>query len=92
MKLGVYTAILHDRPLREALEVIASLGLTGAEIGDIAFDNGIRVHELASVQASLEEAFMELTRESVEFHATVPGAGAGAGVPAPSAPTLVTEA
>ena len=32
MKLGVYTAILHDRPLREALEVIGSLGLTGAEI------------------------------------------------------------
>ena len=32
MKLGLYTAILHDRPLREALEVIASLGLTGAEI------------------------------------------------------------
>ena len=30
MKLGVYTAILHDRTLREALEVIASLGLTGA--------------------------------------------------------------
>ena len=27
MKLGVYTAILHDKPLREALEVIASLGL-----------------------------------------------------------------
>ncbi|WP_326731531.1 sugar phosphate isomerase/epimerase [Streptomyces phaeochromogenes] len=32
MKLGIYTAILHDRPLREALDVIASLGLTGAEI------------------------------------------------------------
>ena len=32
MKLGVYTAILHDKPLREALEVIASLGLSGAEI------------------------------------------------------------
>ena len=28
MKLGVNTAILHDKPLREALEVIASLGLT----------------------------------------------------------------
>ena len=27
MKLGVYTAILHDKPLNEALEVIASLGL-----------------------------------------------------------------
>ncbi|MEU7304904.1 sugar phosphate isomerase/epimerase [Streptomyces sp. NPDC007189] len=32
MKLGIYTAILHDRPLREALEIITSLGLTGAEI------------------------------------------------------------
>ena len=32
MKLGVYTAILHDRPLREALEVIASMGLTGCGV------------------------------------------------------------
>jgi sugar phosphate isomerase/epimerase len=32
MKLGVYTAILHDRPLDEALDVIAGLGLDAAEI------------------------------------------------------------
>jgi sugar phosphate isomerase/epimerase len=32
MKLGVYTAVLHDRSLREALTVIRSLGLVGAEI------------------------------------------------------------
>ncbi|GAB3522931.1 sugar phosphate isomerase/epimerase family protein [Arthrobacter monumenti] len=32
MKLGVYTAILHDRPLPEALDVIKSLGLDAAEI------------------------------------------------------------
>jgi sugar phosphate isomerase/epimerase len=32
MKLGVYTAILHDRSLPEALDVIASLGLDAAEI------------------------------------------------------------
>ena len=32
MELGVYTAILHDRPLPEALAVIRSLGLAGAEI------------------------------------------------------------
>jgi sugar phosphate isomerase/epimerase len=37
MKLGVYTAILHDRPLRETLEVIASLGLTGAELNSGGF-------------------------------------------------------
>jgi ABC-2 type transport system ATP-binding protein len=41
-------------------------------IGDLAFDNGIRVHELTPIQASLEEAFMELTKESVEYHAAVP--------------------
>jgi sugar phosphate isomerase/epimerase len=32
MKLGVYTAILHDRPLADALATIAGLGLRGAEI------------------------------------------------------------
>ena len=41
-------------------------------VGDLAFDNGIRLHELTSVQASLEEAFMELTKDSVEYHAAVP--------------------
>jgi sugar phosphate isomerase/epimerase len=37
MKLGVYNAILHDRPLPAALEVIAGLGLTGIEINSGGF-------------------------------------------------------
>jgi sugar phosphate isomerase/epimerase len=37
MRLGVYNAILHDRPLPEALAVIASLGLTGIEINTGGF-------------------------------------------------------
>ncbi len=37
MKLGVYNAILHDRPLPDALEVIADLGLTGIEINSGGF-------------------------------------------------------
>ena len=32
MKLGAYTACLHDRPLREALGILKDLGLTSAEI------------------------------------------------------------
>lgn len=32
MKLGVYTAVLHDLPLRQALSTIRSLGLDGAEL------------------------------------------------------------
>ncbi len=39
-------------------------------IGDLAFDGGVRLHELAPLQASLEQAFMELTKDSVEYHAT----------------------
>ncbi len=50
---------------------ITKLGMT--EIGDLAFDNQIRVHELSPIQASLEQAFMELTKDSVEYHAAVPG-------------------
>jgi ABC-2 type transport system ATP-binding protein len=37
----------------------------------LAFEQGIRLHELTMVRASLEEAFMELTAGSVEFHAGV---------------------
>jgi ABC-2 type transport system ATP-binding protein len=47
-----------------ALEV---RGLTAQAVGEIAAENGIVLHELVPVQASLEEAFMELTREDVEF-------------------------
>jgi ABC-2 type transport system ATP-binding protein len=54
-------------------------GLTTDAIGDIAFEQGIRVHELSALRASLEEAFMELTAESVEFHAGVPDATANVG-------------
>jgi ABC-2 type transport system ATP-binding protein len=41
-------------------------------VGDLAYDSGIRLHELSAVQASLEQAFMELTKDSVEYHAAVP--------------------
>ena len=33
-------------------------GLPADQIGDLAFENGIRIHELSSAHASLEEAYM----------------------------------
>lgn len=42
--------------------------LTAPQIGDLAADNLIRVHELTPQQASLEEAFMELTADDLEYH------------------------
>jgi ABC-2 type transport system ATP-binding protein len=63
--------------------VLVAQGLPADRIGDLAFENGIRLHELAPAQASLEEAFMELTADSVEFQARAPGepepAATGAG-------------
>lgn len=37
MRLGLYNAILHDRSLPEALEVIGGLGLTGIELNSGGF-------------------------------------------------------
>ena len=54
---------------KDLLEVT---GLSAAQIGDQARDLGISLHELAPKQASLEEAFMEMTRDEVEYHAATP--------------------
>jgi ABC-2 type transport system ATP-binding protein len=44
-------------------------GMAAAPIGDLAAEHGIALHELTPQQASLEEAFFELTDAAVEFHA-----------------------
>jgi ABC-2 type transport system ATP-binding protein len=69
--LGLGGVVVPDG--EEAL-LVTKVAMT--EIGDLAFDNGIRIHELSPIQASLEQAFMELTRDSVEYHAAVPGQSA----------------
>ncbi|MGW8329270.1 ATP-binding cassette domain-containing protein [Streptomyces sp. NPDC055897] len=51
------------------LEVTA---LSSERIGRIAADHAIALAELTPQQASLEEAFMELTRDAVEFQAPAP--------------------
>jgi ABC-2 type transport system ATP-binding protein len=46
-------------------------GLNSTEVGRAAADAGIALIELTPQQASLEEAFMEITKDSVEFNAVV---------------------
>jgi ABC-2 type transport system ATP-binding protein len=43
-------------------------------IGDVAADNRITLHELAPHEASLEEAYMELTAGSLDYQAAAPKA------------------
>ena len=45
-------------------------GLTAEHIGTIAWQNQIPIFELTVQQASLEEAFMTLTNDSVEYRST----------------------
>jgi ABC-2 type transport system ATP-binding protein len=47
-------------------------GLTPEQIGEAAARNGFVLHELTAEKTSLEEAFMELTREDTEFRAITP--------------------
>jgi ABC-2 type transport system ATP-binding protein len=47
-----------------ALDVV---GLTLPQIGDRAFTAGVPVHELTLQQASLEQAYMDLTADAVEY-------------------------
>jgi ABC-2 type transport system ATP-binding protein len=56
-------------------------GLDVSQVGDLAFENSVRLHELAPAQASLEQAFMELTASSVQFHAGVASGPGGSGEP-----------
>jgi ABC-2 type transport system ATP-binding protein len=42
-------------------------GLTSAEVGELAADRILTLHELAPLKGSLEDAFMELTHDAVEF-------------------------
>jgi ABC-2 type transport system ATP-binding protein len=44
-------------------------GLSAETISDTAAGAGIPLHELTTVGASLEEAYMDLTKDDVEYHA-----------------------
>ena len=54
---------------REEPNVLSVSGLDRADVGELAFRNGIVLHELATRTATLEEAFLEATGTSEEFRA-----------------------
>ena len=47
-----------------------------SQIGDLALSAGIALHELSPQQASLEEVFMDLTSDVVDFHGSTTTTGA----------------
>ena len=51
---------------REPHEIMISGGAVET-VGDLAYDAGLKLHELRVVEASLEQAYMEMTAASVEY-------------------------
>jgi len=60
--LGPDVTITSEQP-----DVLHVQGLNAEQIGTVAWQSHVPVFELASQQASLEQAFMELTQDSVEY-------------------------
>jgi ABC-2 type transport system ATP-binding protein len=56
----------------ESAEGLQVSGLDSARVGELAARNGIVLHELSPRHASLEAAFMELTRDSLDYRTTEP--------------------
>ena len=56
---------LAARPV--APNVLETTATTAATIGELAAQGGIVLHELTTIRASLEEAYMTLTSDSVEY-------------------------
>lgn len=59
-------------------------GASAEVIGDLAAANGLRIHGLLTQTTSLETAYLELTRDSVEYTGTVQHHARPTGAPAPA--------
>jgi ABC-2 type transport system ATP-binding protein len=70
-------AVLRDRLVAEAERVESAddrlivTGVPAERVGDLAHELGVRLHELQTQRASLEEAYMELTADSVQYGVAV---------------------
>lgn len=58
--------------------VLETTATDAIHVGELAAANGIVLHELTTIKASLEDAYLELTGDAVEYRA-----GAGAHLPQP---------
>ena len=58
--------------VEESDDALTVTGLDCDGVGDLAADAGVRLHELSPQRASLEAAFMELTRDVVRYRSAEP--------------------
>lgn len=59
----------HDASAQLSDGVLLVRGVSAEQVGELAAGHGIVLHELAAQQASLEEAYMRLTDDAVDYRA-----------------------
>ena len=59
-------------------QTIEVAGSTTEQVGEVAAAAGVVLHELTPLTRSLEEAYMDLTADEVEYHSAAPPAGSAA--------------
>lgn len=74
---------LRSDSAAQAPKSLTITGLPASAIGQIALVNGVHLHELTTQTSTLEEAYMELTRNAVEYQTGAPG---GPAINAPEIP------
>ena len=62
---GPDVTVTSDQP-----GVLTIIGATSVQVGELAAANRLVLHELTPVSGSLEEAYMSLTQDSVEYHSS----------------------
>ena len=64
---GALAGLLGENVTARDGDRLEVTGLASDAVGELAHRHGLTLHELTPVRASLEEAFMELTRDEVEY-------------------------
>ncbi|HLI49191.1 MAG TPA: sugar phosphate isomerase/epimerase [Chthonomonas sp.] len=55
MKIGIFTALFHDRPIEQALDYIAEAGIQTVEFGGGAYPGSRHLNDLGGVQTLIED-------------------------------------
>ena len=69
MRLGQLLAAPGITVINDGTDLLRVSGTTAEQIGTAAWRAHLPVYELTPTHASLEEAFMQVTKDSIEYHA-----------------------
>ena len=55
MKIGIFTALFHDRPIDEALDIIAEAGIQAVELGAGAYPGSRHLDDVGGVEKLIKD-------------------------------------